>query len=76
MEIDGHCCAHSVVRIEIEKVQGQYASWVRIKIKGADDALTFACFGATQQQPEVTIIEKDEREPADAFDQHSEESDR
>ena len=84
MEIEGHCYAHNVTKIEIEKVRGQYSDFVRVRINGADDVLSFACWGVrppgdefgAMQQPEVIITRKDEREPADAIDEHSEESDR
>ena len=86
MEIDGHCCAQGIAKIEVEKVRGKYSNYVRIKIRGAGtegtDVLTFACWGVRAnafdelEQPEVIIIDKDERDSADASDEHSEESDR
>ena len=82
MEIDGHCYVHGVTKIEIEKVRGKYLEFIRIKIRGTGDTISLTCWGPPAegefrpQQPEVIITELDEREPADAIDEHSEESDR
>lgn len=82
MEIEGHWYLHGIVRIEIEKVQGEYSQFVRVKLRDdKGDALSFACWGLGLTMdncpaPEVIITDKDEMEPADAFDAHNEESDR
>ena len=83
MDIDGYSYLQGVVKIEVEKVRGRYSDFVRVRIRGQADAMSFVCWGVPAaddeyrlQQPEVIIIEKDEREPADACDEHSEETDR
>ena len=82
LDIDGHCYVHGVARIEVEKVTGEYSQFVRVKIVGNGERLSFACWGGTVEgefnapSPEITITDKDEREPADALDAHNEESDR
>jgi hypothetical protein len=68
MEIDGHFYAHSVTRIEVQKVIGDHGStFVRVKIKGKGslDTVSFACWGDPEldaPQPEVVVTEIDERE--------------
>jgi hypothetical protein len=85
MEIDGHTYIHGVERIEIEKVQGEYSQFVRIKIRGVgneatDNLLSFACWASatdmTSPAPEVIITDKDETAKMDAARFDSEESDR
>jgi hypothetical protein len=63
MQIDGHFYIHDAVKIEVEKVRGEFSQFVRLRIiddKG--DTLSFACWGAeASAQPEVIVSEKDER---------------
>ena len=77
MEIDGQSYVHGVVRIEIEKVRGEYAQFVRVKIRGASntmatlgDTVSLTCFSVDtiNATPEVIIIDKDERDKPDAID--------
>jgi hypothetical protein len=80
LEIDGACFMHNVTAIEIERVTGEYSQFVRVKIRGNGERLSFSCWGgpvegAVDTVPQVTITDKDEREPADAIDA-SDESDR
>lgn len=72
MEVDGHFYIRGAVRIEAEKVRGEFSQFVRLKIIDTNgESLSFACWGVPDGEngllpPEVIVSEKDEREKVPA----------
>lgn len=67
-DVEGNFYITNAKALEVETVKGEYNDFIRVRVKGADGktALAVTLWGVLSALPEVVILQKDEREKANA----------